>query len=239
MDITGSDSSPVAAGRGWVVGQVLAGLIPFGLVLLLAVLCYVCVGGTLGLYLGGLAVVGLIVPPVLLGQRTLLEGVVAGGGMIVAIAIVWVIPVFQSVMAISEWLSGCVVLVSYAISLLGLAFLLRRVLGSAVVASALTVILGVSWLTWPIWLAPGLTGAGRERIVADLVYAHPLFGLSGSMRPAFQVPWAQYRIAYLLTNIGDDIPYELPATIIPCLLLHFSTGGVLLFASRVRRRRPS
>jgi hypothetical protein len=236
MDITGSDSTPVAAGRGWVVGQVLAGLIPFSLALLLAVLCYVCAGATLGLYLGGLAVVGLIVPPVLLGQRTLLDVVVAVGGMIVAIAIVWLIPVFQSVVAIFEWLGGCMVLGAYAISLLGISC---RVVGSAVVASALTVILGLSWLTWPIWLAPGLTGAGRERIVADLVYAHPLFGLSGAMKSAFPVPWAQYRIAYILTNIGDDIPYELPATIIPCLLLHFSTGGVLLFASRLRRRRPS
>jgi hypothetical protein len=90
----------------------------------------------------------------------------------------------------------------------------------AVVAAASTVVVGLGWLTWPVWMAPWLTGEGREAVVAWLVWGHPVFALNGAMLEAFPVPWAQMPIAYRLTNIGDDIGYEMPQSVWACVIVH-------------------
>src|SRR5438876_1142672 len=85
----------------------------------------------------------------------------------------------------------------YALGFSSLAAFLVRIR----ISPAVVVILCLAWLSWPIWLAPALRGrASAERIVAVLVAANPIFAIQGALLRSFPVPWAQYRIAYRLTN---------------------------------------
>lgn len=235
--MNGSGPARVTANRAVLSGLLLTAATGFGPAVVLAMLCHFCAGPGLGLYLGGLAVVGLIVPPLVVGQDSIARAAIVTGSVLLAVAAVWLGPVFQTSVAITDWFRGCAVLLGFAAGLTGIASILKRVTKSAVVASALAVILGIAWLSWPVWLSAGLTGEGRERVVASLVYAHPLFAMNGAMKAAFPVPWAQYRLAYVLTNIGDDIPYELPASVIPSALLHTLIGGGLILGAVKRHRR--
>src|SRR5205814_3886332 len=114
------------------------------------------------------------------------------------------------------WSRATLVLLIYIFAIAGLAALLQRVR----IPPAVAVLLSIAWLSWPIWLASVLRGReSAERVVAVLVAANPTFAMQGSLFKSFPVPWAQYRIAYQLTNIGDDIAYQMPTSVFWCVLL--------------------
>lgn len=206
-------------------------LLPFTLGSLLGILCYVAAGNTLGFYLGPLAMITLVGPPLLLAESHWLNRLFVADGLVFATALVWLAGLFHPSLVFLDWLRCCLILGAYTSALLALAVFLHRLRLPPLAASTISVIFALAWLTWPIWLAPWLTGDGRERLVAALIAPHPLFALNALLTPAFPVPWAQYRIAYALTNIGDDIPYEMPASIVPCLLLHVLLAAALLLLS--------
>jgi hypothetical protein len=114
-------------------------------------------------------------------------------------------------------LSTLAVLAAWACGLAGLTSALRWCRLPPALPAALVSLAAVAWLAWPVWLAPWLTGPSRERTVARLVAAHPLFALNGT---GYQEPWSQRPLAYNLTNIGDDIAYELPHSAWACVLAH-------------------
>jgi hypothetical protein len=206
-----------------------------------ALVSYLTLGPTLAAFLAGLIVVTLLAPMLTLADETALHRALAFTAVITPIAIMWAVPVFQTIVLPGEWFLCVLVLSAYAAALAGLAALFERLRFSAVAASAIVVVLGLVWLSWPIWLAPWLTGPSAEQRVARLVSAHPLFAISSALARPFPNPWAEYDIAYRLTNIGDDIPYELPATILKCLLFHLLVAAlsftVALFSARPRRLR--
>jgi hypothetical protein len=102
------------------------------------------------------------------------------------------------------------------------------------VAAGVAVVAGCAWLSWPIWMAPWLTGEGREHVVAGLVWGHPLFGINGWLWNVYPVPWAQHRLAYAWTNIGDDIVYTMPGSVWPSILVHMVVGIGFLVVSTKR-----
>ncbi len=197
---------------------------------------------SLGTLFGGLAVATVMLPGLVMAQQQWLERVLAVGCFTVPLAATWVQLINREVMHGGEWLVASFVLLAYGCGIGGLACLLRmltrgltkgRDCGTAAAAGA--VVAGVLWLSWPIWMAPCLSGPAGEKTVARLVAVHPAFALNGRLMRAFPVPWAQYRLAYELTNIGDDIPYEMPRAVWPCVLLQMAIG--LGLAGRERRGR--
>jgi hypothetical protein len=124
-----------------------------------------------------------------------------------------------------------VLLATWAAALWGVAALLKRAGIPSVGASAITVLLAVAWLAWPIWLSPWI--AGRETLVAWLVWPHPLFALDGALRH-LGPPWTERHQMYTrLTVLNQDVFYALPRGIMGAVLVH---AGIALAALLPCRR---
>lgn len=178
------------------------------------------VGSNLGLFFGGVALVTLILPGLVLGEEDWRGRAAAFTAVIVPVALMWLTPVFGGLRAMS-WAASVGVLLAYGLALAGLACLLERMGAASLFAAAVVTAAGLLWLSWPIWLAPWVRDAG---VAAWLVAPHPLLTLNGILRDWYPVPWAQHVLAYPLTNLGDDVPYSLPTGISWAVALHLPLG---------------
>ena len=194
------------------------------------------IGRNLGLFFSGLVLASLLAPLLIVSQEALPRRLSIVGGIVIAIAIVWLDCVFNDTITLWEWSRAALVLLVFAFAIGAVAALLVRIR----IPPAVVVILALAWLSWPVWLAPALRGrASAERTVAMLVAANPTFAMQGALFKSFNVPWAQYRIAYRLTNIGDDIPYTMPTSIVRCVILHGVVAIIALLAAHWPRKAQS
>jgi hypothetical protein len=99
---------------------------------------------------------------------------------------------------------------------------------SAVVSSAIATIAVLAWLSFPIWLSGALPGSQLKASVL----LQPLFAINGVL-PQLGI-WTEQQVAYGLTNVGQDVPYQLPASPWPAItfqlalsVLMFLGGGAL------------
>ena len=213
-----------------------AGLAPLLLSILSAVGCYVSAGPTLGVFLGGVVMVTLLTPPLVMaadGWRTRLATVAL---ILTPFWIVWLIATFRSETYVREWAACCVVLAVYAGALAGLAMGLRLTRLPTLACSAAVTLLGLAWLTWPIWLSRTWDGAASARTIAPFVTVHPGFVMNGQLFRQFG-SWTEQSIAYRLTDLYQNVPYALPKRIWPCVLLHGAIGGGLIGLSVLTERR--
>jgi hypothetical protein len=190
---------------------------------------------TLGTFLAGIAVVTCLAPTLAMVEFELWRRLGVVAGIVGGIALIWLVLVDRSVLSWFVWARCCGVLTAYGITLAGLGALLVRMRLSAPLAAGVAVLVGLGWLSWPVWMAPYLAGERGERLVGFLVVGHPLFVINGVLADVFPSPWAQQRIAYVLTNIGDDIPYALPTTVAWCVAGHGLAGAVMLGLSHIGR----
>jgi hypothetical protein len=86
-------------------------------------------------------------------------------------------------------------------------------------------VIGLVWLTWPVWLSPSLVKNGADQTVANLVRIHPPLTINGILtnEPA----WTERSVAYHLTNLNQDIPISLPESIWACVAVHGLIGLIL------------
>ncbi len=200
-------------------------------------LCAGFCGLSLALFICGLFFLTILLPPLMLTQATLKRRLLVAGCVVDGIAIVWLIAIFSPQVSFLDWLRCYVVLIAYATLLSGVTVGLTRVRLPALGASAVTVILSLIWLTWPVWLSPYLTGPSADAIVARLVAIHPLFAINGVL--ANLGTWSHLPIAYReLTTLGQDVPYSLPTSIWPCAIIHLVPGTALLCIG-IRNNKPS
>ena len=193
------------------------------------------IGRNLGLFFGGLVLASILAPLLAIAESELNRRVSIVIASVVAIALVWLSCVANDAITLGEWARAAVVLGSFALAAASVAALLAKIR----IPPAVAVIVAIAWLSWPIWLAPALRGReSSERIVGRMVAANPIFAMQGALLKAYNVPWAQYRIAYRLTNIGDDIPYQMPTSIAPSVILHGAIGVIAMLAAHWRRRTP-
>jgi hypothetical protein len=193
----------------------------------------------LGLFLGGLGVVTLIGPALVLAEPTAARRGWAFAGMVIGVSAVWWWGGRRAEVTPAEWLACAAVACAYAAAIVGVGGALERLRMNAVLASAISVVLGCAWLTWPIWMAPWLSGGRGERIVAALVAPHPVFAINTALRRAMPTPWAQHRYAYQWTNIGDDIRYSMPASPWPCIGVHGAIALACFTPPLLRLRKIS
>jgi hypothetical protein len=131
--------------------------------------------------------------------------------------------------------AACVV-GSIAFSLLGALMLLVSLRIAGPIAIGMLLVQSVLFLTWPVWAANLLTTFESQWLVDLLVKVGPFFAINGAIDPTDA--FTHRPLAYRLMNLGQDIPYEMPRSIWPCVLLHVSAGlpGMILWFLRARRR---
>jgi len=191
------------------------------------------IGRNLGMFFAGLILASVLAPLLVVAEEGGLRRILIVVGIVAAIVMVWISCLFNDTITLREWSRASLVLLIFAFASAALAGLLVRIR----IPPAVVVILSLAWLSWPIWLAPALRGgASSERIVGRLVIVNPTFAMQGALSQSFPVPWAQSRIAYRLTNIGDDIPYQMPTTIAWCVLLHAVIAIIAMLAAHRRWR---
>jgi hypothetical protein len=206
--------------------------VPLGLGLIAGVACWLAAGPSLGLYLGGVAMLAILLPPLVAIQQDRLHAAVAAGSTFNGIALVWLLAALGGGSALLAWLQAYVVLAALATLLVGLTWMLVR-FARPLIAGAATTTIALLWLAWPLWLSPWLTGQGGERAVARLTRIHPFMAINIALRDLGV--WVQTPFMYAHSALGQDVPFELPRGILPCVLSHAAVGIVLLAIARARR----
>jgi hypothetical protein len=92
------------------------------------------------------------------------------------------------------------------------------------VSAALTVIVALAWLTWPIWLSRAFDGDASAGWVDKAAAVHPALSIN---IPNLGV-WSEQAIAYHLTDLNQNVPYSPPKTVWGAVLLHGAIAVVLL-----------
>ena len=198
--------------------------VPFVLGILSAVLCVAAAGGdSLGAWIGSIALVTLIIPPFASSARDRWSAFFAAGAAIDGIALTLLTCVFAGRMTFTQFLACYAVLAAYGLALMTLARTIRM---------PLTIVLASAWLTWPLWLMPLITGA----IAAWLTPAHPLLAINHVLLD--HGVWTQQRLMYQYTRLGQDVPYTLPQTIWPCVILHLLVALPILWWKEWKGRGP-
>jgi hypothetical protein len=162
--------------------------------------------------------------------------VLAVASVIDGVGIVWLVALFRSDLTFGQWLAAYVLLAACAFGAAGAALGLARCLGD-LFGSALTTVLAVVWMTWPIWLSAWIQHVAVVRAIDALVPFHPPLAMNGLL--VHMGVWGEGPLMYQLTSLGQDVPYSLPSSIALCAGAHLLLGGALLLLSAVRKARPA
>lgn len=210
-------------------------LVPLILAIAATATCEVAAGASLGVYFGGLFVLTLLVPPLVLGQPRIGWRIVSAAAVTVGVSAVWAVTAARSATSAGEWVAAAGVATAYTTALLGIASILSKPRLPIVLASAVTVMAGFAWMTWPIWLSPELRAQSQTR-VQWLVRLYPPLVLNGVLKQT--APWTEQTLAYHLTNLNQDVPFQLPDSAAACIAVHSAVGLALIGAScaPIRRR---
>lgn len=192
-----------------------------GIALPAAVLVYLVAGSTLGLFFGGVVVVTLVLPPMVLQRHRWVDQALIASAVNDSVGVVWLLCVLTPQITLTQWLMCYVMLAAYSFALWGLVNLLRGLRMPAVPAAAATILVAMLWLSWPIWMSR----LGADRAVGWLAPANPLFTLNGVL--SHLGIWSERPIAYNhLMNLGQDVAYRLPDGILVGAFAHIIAAGV-------------
>ena len=199
---------------------------PFVIAALATLLCYAAAGNSLGFYLGPVFAIALILPPLVAAQQRLLDALVAAGAIIDAVGIAWLFAVSGPHLSFLQWLQCYLVLAAFALALMAL---------TRITAAWVAVIVGVAWLTWPVWAAPFLD----ITLARWLTPAHPLMAINRVV--LHMGAWAEQPLMYEHATLNQDVPYALPRSIWPCVIVHAAIALSLLAPGwwRARERATS
>jgi hypothetical protein len=185
--------------------------------------CWWLAGPGLALFLGGILLSAFYLPAIALAQHGAARWTIPCAAT-VGVATINLLSLWQVDITTAEWLRCTLVVLAFSFALCGVGTGLMRLQISAPLAGTFTTIVALAWLTWPVWLSPWLT----QDLVNCLVPAHPLLGVNGLLQHLGS--WDRAPIAYRqLTILNQDIPYHLPRSIIPAVVVHGAVG-LLVFA---------
>lgn len=205
--------------------RLLSAALPPLLLSVVAAVTLACVcGGTVGVFIGSVLVVTLLVPPTILASSHLPHRLLALLLSVIPLGVVWLITAGQTKTSLGEWGSSTTVLVSYAVALAGLAVVIRAARLSVTVSAAMTVVLGLVWLTWPIWLSRAWDGEASAIWVNRLVTVHPVLAVSLSHLGQ----WPEQTVAYHLTELNQSVPYAPPRTVWVCVAVYLIFGVAVI-----------
>src|SRR5688572_25005674 len=135
------------------------GLTPLLLSVASAIGCYLSAGPTLGTFVGGVVMVGLLTPAlVLTADNWRTRGIVLLT-ILVPFWATWLWTTFRTDTRLIEWLACCLVLSAWAAAMAALSAAFRAARLPALASSTIVTLAGVAWLTWPIWMSRTWDGA--------------------------------------------------------------------------------
>ena len=199
--------------------------------------CLWAAGSSLGLFFGGLFVVTFLTPAGVLESETLPRAIAGMTAVVGPVAVVWLIPVLNATDPPGQWAQSVLVLAAYSAAIGGIALVLARMGLPPVFAAALGVVVGLAWLTWPIWLSANLVRYGLSGVVRILVEISPPLTINGIL--THEPAWTERSLAYHLTDLNQDVPILLPANAAACAATHGILGLVLWSAAMMRWRKSS
>ena len=228
-------------------GLVRCSAAPFLIALAAGMSCYAAARGTLGFYLGGVGMMTILLPALVVKspspyplpeyrERGKTATFVRAAAVIDGIGVVWLLGLFHS-LSLLQWLTAYAVLVVWGLALAGLVLALKRGGIAPVGAAAIAVVIGLVWLTWPVWLAAAVRSQEGTRLAAWLVPAHPLLALNGAL--GNHGIWLQQSVIYRHVTLGQDAAYSLPRSILPCVVVHLSVAAALTVVAGWRRPMDS
>src|SRR5688500_1007520 len=187
---------------------------PFVIAAAAVALCYAAAGNTLGFYLGPVMALALILPVMVAAPPRVSHALIVAAALVDAVGLAWLLAVFGPILTFAQWLACYIVLAAYAFALTAL---------TRVTAAWAATIVGVAWLTWPLWAAPflGIT------LARWLTPAHPLMAVNRVVL-AEHGAWLQQPLMYHHATLGQDVPYALPRSVWPCVVVHAVIGLLLL-----------
>jgi hypothetical protein len=184
-------------------------------------------GPSFGLFIAGLFIVGILTPPMCLAQLNRIDSIVAAAVIADVVGCFWLASVVRGPVSFGQWIQAYILLIAFAAAVWSVSTGLAKLRLDATLASALSVVITLLWLTWPIWLATVL----NETLVTWLTPAHPGLALNGLFASVYG-PWSHQTIAYRLTNLGQDVPYVLPTNAWMSVALH---GGIAMAIGLIMR----
>jgi hypothetical protein len=193
-------------------------------------------GPGLGAIFGGMVFCAILLPPAALAEVGSVRGAAAAVGVVGGVGAVWLLAMNVPEMPLSQRMTLVAVLACFGLAVFGAACLLARVGLAPIWAAAIAVVLGLTWLSWPIWLTALLPAgdASAGDLASALARFHPPLVANSVL--TLSEPWTEESIAYRwLTNLNQDVPVALPESPWPCLILHAAFGALCWLAGMPKR----
>ncbi|MGD0541692.1 MAG: hypothetical protein ABSB33_09265 [Tepidisphaeraceae bacterium] len=198
--------------------------------------CWWAAGTSLGLFFGGLFVVTFLTPAAVLGQQNLRSAICALAATVGTVAVVWLIATLKTSDTLGQWFGAATVLLTYALAIAGIAVLPAACKLPEVFAAAMAIVIGLAWLTWPVWLSPTIQKHETNAAVENMVKIHPPLVINGILKR--EPAWTEMSLAYHLTNLNQDVPIRMPSSAAPCAAFHAVLGiGLCTATSAIARKR--
>jgi hypothetical protein len=196
--------------------------------------CWWAAGPSLGLFFGGLFVATFLTPASALANHVS-RSLVGFLTVVIPIAAVWLCTALKTSNTPPQLAQAILILIVYVLAISGIALLAARIGIPKLFASAFAIVLGLAWLTWPVWLAGNLLEAGHASAIQNLVAIHPPLTINGVLlgEPA----WTERSVAYHLTNLNQDVPIQLPQNAARCAAVHGMIGVSLWIAAWSRWKK--
>ncbi len=230
--LTPTPSRGIGRGGNAIRDFLTVALPPLFLLCALTTCCYLAAGDGLGLYLGGISLAMILTPPLVLAQHARIDRLLTAASVVDGVGVVWLIAMFRSDVTFAQWLAAYVLLAACVIGVAGIAAILSRYVMRDVFAAAVTVMLTLAWLTWPVWLSAWVNREPVVHAMQRLIPIHPLLAINGLL--AHLGIWGEWPVMYQLTSLGQDVPYNFPSSIATCAAVHFLLGGALLLLTRAQ-----
>jgi len=190
-----------------------------------AAMCCWVAGPSLGLFIGGVMLAAIVVPPLALKKASWKSRFFAVVAAVDGIGLVWLTAMFQGQIQLFEWVWCFLVLAAFAFAIAGLAWCCASAGIHPIVSSAIAMVIALGWLAWPVWFSPHPVGSGlSDRAIS----VHPLFAINAAV-PHLGI-WTEQGLMYRLTNLGQDVPYVLPPPYYS-IVTHAMIAGLLIAAS--------
>lgn len=225
-------ASPAAGRAAW--AAVLAGLPALLVSAAATAWCWHAAGPGLGLYLGAVLLATIYTPSLVLAGTSPRDRAAAACGAVLGAACVLAASTGAADVTAGECFRCCLVLAAYVFALSGIAIVWESIQFPPSVAAALTTILAMAWVGWPVWLSPWMT----QHLADRLTPVNPALAVNAVVRHLGS--WDHAPVAYrALTVLDQDVPYHLPRSIFPAVLLHLLLGapGLALIAFGPYRKR--
>ena len=196
-------------------------LVPLALGAAASVACYAAAGATLNLPLGGVLFAAILAPTLASDQTRL--NLITSVAFTLGVAAAWLaLP--------SGWLGATLVLLSFTAAAVFATQSLIRLRIHSIAAAAIVVTIALAWLTWPVWASGFIAG----KTIGWPVALHPLFAINAACRDLGM--WTEQRVAYRLTNLGQDATYQLPTGALPCIAFQTALAVLFYLVARAQHR---